>query len=373
MRDLWLLLALTTAMAWFVQNTTFHPERLERINQEHLPIVLIIFLLLAGFVGLRLRLNDTGTYRHAYENMAKSESFWTDFDPDLGATPGFFAVNYWLRTHGVTTQSFLMLYSLVTNGLYVYFLRKYSNNFPVSIFLFFVTGAYTFTAAAIKQCIATSICVASLGLALQKKWLPYVLFVLLASTFHPYALMYLAVPLFTFKPWTRWTYFYLFGFVGLGFALESLLGTVVNITAMIGEEYDLSSFTGDGVNIFRVLVCNVPTLLTFVFRKQLFKNSKPADHLMVNLCMLNGAIMFVGLFGTANYFARLANYFLMAQTIALPWILKKLHSQTRRFLTLAMIVCYLAYFYYANVINQNFDALFSRLTLYEYLTKYMIG
>ena len=88
---------------------------------------------------------------------------------------------------------------------------------------------------------------------------------------------------------------------------------------------------------------------------------------MVNLTMLNGAIMFVGLFGTANYFARLANYFLIFQSLSLPWMLKKIGGRDGRMLTILMLLGFAAYFYYANVINQPFDQDFARLSAAEYM------
>ena len=88
---------------------------------------------------------------------------------------------------------------------------------------------------------------------------------------------------------------------------------------------------------------------------------------MVNLTMLNGAIMFVGLFGTANYFARLANYFLIFQSLSLPSMLKKIGGRDRRMLTILMLLGFAAYFYYANVINQPFDQDFARLSAAEYM------
>lgn len=366
MRDLWILMAITVALGWVVQNTTVYPQRTCHSKWEHWFLVLIILLLLGGFIGLRTRMNDTYTYKQSYEMMSTLPVFWETFDKAIGSNPGFNIVNAWLKNNGVSTQNFLMFYSLVTNGLYIYCLRRYSDRLPLAIFLFFAVGAYIFTGAAIKQSIAMAICMASLGLALKKKWIPFILMVALASMFHPYSLMYLMVPFLTFRPWTRRTYWMLAAFILVGFGLEQLLGTVVDITSMMGEEYDVTSFSEEGVNIFRVLVCNVPTILTFLFQKQLFKDSSRGENLMVNLCMLNGAIMFVGLFGTANYFARLANYFVLAQAIALPWILGKLKGRTRSVLTAAMVVCYLGYFIYGNVFDQPFDMDFNRLTLDEY-------
>lgn len=71
--------------------------------------------------------------------------------------------------------------------------------------------------------------------------------------------------------------------------------------------------------------------------------------------------------GTANYFARLANYFLISQSLSLPWMLKKIGGRDRKLLTVLMVLGYLAYFYYANAINQPFDQDFARLGLPEYL------
>lgn len=88
---------------------------------------------------------------------------------------------------------------------------------------------------------------------------------------------------------------------------------------------------------------------------------------MVNLTMLNGTIMFVGLFGTANYFARLANYFLIFQSLSLPWMLKKIGGRDGRILKILMVAGYLVYFCYENAINRPFDQDFARLSLSEYL------
>ena len=158
-------------------------------------------------------------------------------------------------------------------------------------------------------------------------------------------------------------------FLAAGFLLRPMIGTVVSITTLLGEEYTVSSFTGDGVNIFRVLVCNVPLAVSFLYRGQLFGTSSKVENLIVNFTMLNGAIMFVGLFGTANYFGRLANYFLIFQSLSLPWMLKKIGGKDGRVLTMLMVAGYVGYFYYANAINQPFDQGFARLSITEYLAQ----
>lgn len=76
--------------------------------------------------------------------------------------------------------------------------------------------------------------------------------------------------------------------------------------------------------------------------------------------------MFIGIFGTANYFARLANFFVMAQAITLPWMLNKLDNSRRTLIKAFMIVGYLGFFYYStNVVYGAFSM--GHITVGEYL------
>lgn len=363
MRELVILMLIAVGLAWCADHVSVGPAKSNR-RQRLILCTLLIIVLLAGFAGLRTHCNDTGAYRHGYELI--TESSWETADRSIGANPLFNWVNYQLKMHGVSTQNFLMFWAFLTVACYVVLAHRLSANYPLTVFLLFTTGCYTFAFAGIKQAAAVGIAVISVLFALRKKWIPYVLGVLIATLIHPYSLMYLLVPLLEFRPWTKKTYWMLALFLAAGFLLQPLVGTVVSITTMLGEEYTVSSFTGEGVNIFRVLVCNVPLVLSYLYRDKLFAGSSKTENLVVNLTMLNGAIMFVGLFGTANYFGRLANYFLIFQSLSLPWMLKKIGGRDGKMLTILMVLGFIAYFYYANVIAIPFDQDFARLSLSEY-------
>lgn len=366
MRELVVLMLIAVALAWCADHVTVRPLNGKK-NHRQMLFSIALFVLLAGFVGLRKWYNDTETYRYAYEAMNAFPKYWDDVRFGLGSNFGFGLINAWLKTKGIISQDFLMFWAVVVVGLHLFFLYKYSTDYPLSLFLLFATGAFTFLCAAIKQTAAVGFCLVATHFFLKKKNTLFILFVLLAATIHPYALMFLLIPMFTYKPWTKKTYIFIALFVAAGLALQPLMGTIINITTMIGEEYTVEEFSGAGVNIFRVLVCNVPLVLSFVYRQQLFDNSSLKQNLFVNLSMLNGAIMFVGLFGTANYFARLANYFLIFQVLSLPWMVNKIQTKDRKMIKLAMIICYTAYFYYAHAINLPFDDNFHRYTISEYL------
>lgn len=331
-------------------------------------IVVMIFLLLAVFVGLRLRMNDTMTYRNIYENdTTLFPEILKGFDWSLGSNPGFNLLNSLIKTARFSTQSFLMIYSLITNGLYIRFLKRYSSNFLLSIFLFITTGVYLFTAAAIKQAFATALALYALDFAIQKKWVRFITIILFAMTFHPYVLVYFAVPLLMFTPGTRRTYALIIGTIFGAIILQRYMGLIIGFTEAFGDSYSVEEFSGAGVNLFRVAVCNVPTILLFWFNKSLYLKSDRANSLIANLTMVNGIIMFLGIFGTANYFARLANFFLCTQAITIPYMLRQMKDKDRKFFTVATVVGYLLYFYYENAILYPFSSQFSRMGFFEYL------
>lgn len=331
---------------------------------------LLLILFLGVFCGLRTWYNDTVTYIQIYNQTPTLDVFLRNNTSTYAKGIGFAYVNSLMKTLGFSTQDYLMVYSMVTVFCYVRFVRKNTDNFPLAVFLMFTTGFYTFAFAAIKQCMATAICLFGIDFLMQKKSVPYVLTVAIASLFHPYAIVYLLLLLMDFRPLTWKTYLYIGVFVVIGFGLNRIIGTIVDVTTVIGADYDMTSFVGEGVNIFRVLVCFVPLVLSFVCGWKLFANSTRTENILFNMAMLNALIMFVGLFGTANYFARLANYFLPAQVVVLPWMLKKIAKQDRQILTVLCVVGYTGYFMYGNLVQSVFDNCFAQITLWRYISSH---
>ena len=202
----------------------------ERLFFFALAIVMILF------AGLRTQYNDTFTYTYGYEHISLEGGILNGIHWKIGNNPGFAVVNRILFSMGLSSQSFLLFYAAVTLGIYLWFIRKYTKNIWLSVFLFIMLGSYTFTLAAIKQCIAVAFCLVGVDRAINRKKISFVLWVLLGTLFHPYALMYLLVPLLFFRPWSGKTYLLLIAFISAGFLLQPLMNTVIDVTTMLGEE-----------------------------------------------------------------------------------------------------------------------------------------
>lgn len=365
MGELWIVLAVSCGLAFLSEKYTFAWNgRPSKVLNYTIVVLLIAYLSL--FAGLRTGYNDTYAYISGYKAMAAFPAILTDFSWELGDNPGFILLNSLMKAAGFSAQSFVLSYSILFVAVTVSFLKKYSSSFTLSIFLFVCAHGYLFSLAAMKQCTSIAIGLMAIPLMLKRRWISYVLIILLAATFHPYILLFLLIPFLRFRPWSTGTWIMLAATVGAGLFLPQIIGTVIDAAALLGDGYDANSFIGEGVNIFRVLVASVSMLLSLVFRHRLVR-SDLKDDTFINCSFLYACIMFVGLFGTANYFGRLANYFVLFPALVIPAILKKLSNQDRHFLTASMVICYLAYFYYGNAINESFAQEFSRITIWNYL------
>ncbi len=340
-----------------------------RYEEKDFLFFAVMAVAMAVFVGLRTSGNDTFTYRSIYEAISGDRSAFDSINWfRLAAAPGLQFVCACLRVAGATTQDYLMLFALVTIGIYLWFIRKYTNHLWLSMYYFLTMGVYTFTMAAIKQTVAVAFLLIATDRAIEKKYVRFAFWVLIAELFHPYAFVYLIVPFLFFSPWTGRTWVLLAATVAAALGLSTFMSSILAMTDALGANYGTGEFIGDGVNIFRVLVVWVPVVISYLGRGNLQRSADRVKNLCINATMINAMIMFIGLFGTANYFARLANYFLIFQTLSLPRMMELFDDRSRRLVVRVSVVCYFAYSYYENVLaNGLFDSAYHFMTFFEFL------
>ena len=327
---------------------------------------------MAIFVGLRTSGNDTSTYRALYERInvgtvGLQTIEWTN----LSSAPGLDLLQVIIKTMGATTQDYLMITGFFVTYTYLWFIKKYTSEIWLSVYYFITMGVYTFSMAAIKQTMAVAFLMFATDNAIRGKWARFVFWLIIAELFHPYAFIYAVVPFLTFAPWSKRSYWLLAGTAVVALFLSRLMGSIDNVTTALGyTNYSVNEFTGAGVNIFRVLVVWVTVILSFMGRNELRESTDRIQNIMVNLTMMNAVIMFIGLFGTANYFARLANYFLIFQVIALPWLFRFINFNSRKLVEGLSVIAYFIYFYYDHVLtNGRFDWGYNFITIFDYLMR----
>ncbi len=361
---------ISLAAAFFYDRFSTKRENLSGYVYKEKILWLIPIIAMAVFAGLRTGYNDTTAYTFAYDEHTKSNFDFSDVSWSFGDNFGFNVFSIILKSLGFSTNGYLMVFAIITYGIYIWFIHKYSTDFLMSMFLF-ICLIFTFPLAAIKQCVAVAFCLLAVDKAINKKWFWFAFWILVAESFHAYSFMYLIVPLLFFVPWQdKRTVMWIVIFFFAGILLRPMLGTVLSITDALGEEYTAESFNQAGVNPFRLLVCLVPLVLSFILRKQIndpYNEVNRAEGLCMNLAFLNGEIMFVALFGTANYFARLANYFYIFPVIALPRLFNMVNPKWRTLMKICVVLCYLLFFYYAEyIVYGSFDNRYQSITFSEF-------
>lgn len=371
MKEYLFVIAGTLLLAWLSEHACIGDFNSKASQRTRRWLLILIVVVLACFIGLRTHYNDTDAYRKMYESLQEFPGFWDKFDSTLGANPGFEICNAAMKTVGISWHGMFLIYAFITVSSSVWLIRRYSSDIVTSLFLFFATNAYTLSAAALKQCVAIGIGVLAIPFAEKKRWIPFCLIILFASTFHPYVLMYLIIPLLTFRPWSKWTYVLIAAALLSGYLFDSMVDVIIDLTALVGDDYTEDKIVGEGINILRVLVSMAPIVLTFLYRRQIFAHGSIETNIFVNLSTVNAAIMFVGLFGSSIAFSRLAGYFTLMQCISLPWIISRLTNRDKPLWKTMMIAGYCGFFLYANVLASSFEIGFSRITLWEYLTEFL--
>ena len=108
------------------------------------------------------------------------------------------------------------------------------------------------------------------------------------------------------------------------------------------------NFEESGANAIRVLINAIPAALAYVGRHRL-RELWPKSDYIVNLAMIGNLFMIVSL---QNWiFARFNIYFGLYNVILLSWIVLVFAKNSRKLVYYAILVFYLAYYYYETFVS----------------------
>lgn len=332
--------------------------------------VIIIILWMTAFSFLRTQYNDTVTYINTFYNADTVSQFWSKGGlMNWAGDP--LSMLYRSIMHDISDNYHLyFLFPALLNTIAVIKLQKrYSFNFAFSILLFFSIGTYITYIAALKQSIAMAVLLFALPYAIDRKYIKFYILVFIAILFHTHAFMFAIIPLLFEKPWGKNT----FVFAGLTlFAMatyNSTLGTFMEYAQNLGATVvEIEVFDNYSINIIRVAVYAIVPFIAICFRDRLFRESSRTENLFVNMSIISFFILSIGLVQGANLYARMAAYFELGTTIALPWMIDKIFEErSARFMTLIAGGLYFIFFLYEFGISKSFGTNYSAITLWEFI------
>ena len=349
----WYLFVLLLAAAWFA--SAAHQTYTTEINGQQetrygwLPVLIIIIPMIIAAATRSSAIGDTSAYIAGFRNTVPSFSAIPEVFAQDRKDEGFSIFNILIKMIiGDRHQLYFGIIAAICLLCVAYIYRKYSCNFAMSMFLFLASSDYIqWTHNGMRQFIAVCIIFAATDLLLKKKYIPYLLIVLLASTIHATALLMIPI---------------CFIVQGRGWNIRSVLFTIAVLIAinfsgalsdaivdfMMETQYDneVDQFLAtEGTNILRVVVFAIPPILALVFRRYLDAAQRPILHLSTNMSIISMGAYIISAVTSGIFVGRIPIYFSLYNYILLPWLVENVFDKKSQKLVYAIIIVCYVYFY----------------------------
>lgn len=354
MFHVFLLLIVCTVLAYIYGSGTVEAKVIENGKtvtvQKKSLLACIAFVALALtfilFAGLRSDVNDTLVYA---DNFKKASPSISGLDWSLGNNPLFEVYQAILKKYVTSSPKvFFLLTACFTELSYLLFIKKYSVNFGLSIYLLISFTLYAFTMAALKQSMAIAIAVWSVPNILNKKYIRALLLIGIATFFHAFSFLFLVAFIMWKSIWDKRAVLIIGGTIIIGIFFSRFVGQALDFTNSIGGNVYTNEDFSTGTSVFRIIVYLIPSIMSFVYRGKLREVNSPFLNISVNLSLIAACFMVLAGIGGANLTGRLAGYFDIFICFLIPAILKYgiAEKQTRDIATIVVFVAY-AIFYYS--------------------------
>lgn len=207
--------------------------------------LILLLILRHDYVG-----TDTQNYRDLFEYM----SYGFEYKTDVSSEIGFYSLVSALVKTGCDFRVLLLINAVLYVGAVSYLIYKYSQRPWLSYFIFVTFGFFIF-ATTMRQCFALAFTIIALQFAINKKLLPYLFFVALATSFHATALVSLPAYWIIRMPLKKRTALLLVAiFITLYASTNLILSYAVELTNKAYEEVETGGVLTFCMNLFFVVI-----------------------------------------------------------------------------------------------------------------------
>lgn len=305
-------------------------------------LIMIIFIIISAF---RDGIGDTGMYKYSYGLVAQ------DALGEDGYEKGFIFFLTILTRISIDPQFMIIITSIITQGINIWFLRKYSSYFELELFMYIASGYFLTTMNGIRQAMAASIMLLGTRFLIERKFIPYLILTLVMSTIHSSALV--MIPVYFIVNNDSWSKNFV-KTIGIMLIVTLFGGVIMNIAfkLLAGTKFGTySEFDEGGANIVRMVVAMVPVFMAYIQRDKL-REIFPQCDIFVNLAIVNMFIMALSLYNWI--FARMTYYFVPYTFVLLPYIIKSIDiKEQRNLIYYTFLIGYFGFMYAEYVLSTN--------------------
>lgn len=297
---------------------------------------------------------DTFNYREGFKAVPSSFSEIGKYMSGIKKDRGFFFCTALIRCLiGFRPTVYLGMIAVFQGFLFTKTIRRYSTQLLISFFIFYASTDYlSYMHNGIRQFIAVCIIFGASRFIFEKKYLPALLAVLVASRFHGSALLMIPVIFIVQgEPWNKRTVLLLMlSLVAIIYVNQftSLLDSMLEETQYTNVVSDWVAWNDDGTNPIRVAVYCVPAALSLIGIKYIREENDPVINVCTNMSVVSAGLYLISMVTSGIFMGRLPIYVcLYSNCILLPWEIDHIFNRnSARFIKVMMFMCYLAFYYY---------------------------
>ncbi|MFR0779341.1 MAG: EpsG family protein [Zhenhengia sp.] len=292
---------------------------------------------------------DILTYKYHFENISRIPFPAIEY---LDWEKGYVLLNSIIAIIYNDFRFFMIIVALIIIGGYTYFIYKNSYDITFSFFLLITFSFFTHSLNIYRQSIAIILILFAFEFMKKNKFLYYLLCVLLASTFHITAIIFL--PTYFIKDIKVNTLNNIIILISL--PIIYLLGSEV-LEIMIYRYFPSYSglvIKGEGGNLLIVFLCIY--IFTLIYKKRLdlyrFKNKLNEDHEIFYIMALFSLVLQI--FSLSfSLFARCVLYFSIFSIILIPNIVSSIGNKKEKFIIKTLIILVFIVFYIVTCLKDS--------------------
>lgn len=337
---------------WVTKKERINDKTVTRYNWIFTLLALAPLVYLAAVRGQYFA--DTNLYWKGFQNSPSEFSQISEYMSGVKRDKAFyFFASVWRCILGNRPVIYLGIIALFQGLCITKTFRKYNPYLLTAFFIFVASTDYlSFMYNGIRQFVAVVIIFASSKYIFEKRYIPALIVILIASWFHGSALLMIPVIFIVQKdPWNKSTVLLLLlAFLAVIYVNQftSLLDNMLEETQYANVVTDWKAWNDNGTNPLRVAVYSVPAILSLIGLRYIREENDPIINVCTNMSVVSAGLFLISMATSGIFIGRLPIYVsLYSNCILLPWEIDHFFNKiTSRLIRFAMIGCYLIFYYY---------------------------
>lgn len=298
-----------------------------------------LFVLL--FAVSACRLNVGNDYAKYVEFMHR---LYTDKYIDDPGVPTEWGFNLLTRIiYGLSGyENFLLvfaIYSFATVGIFLSAMKKQSEDFALTFFMFMTLGYYFQSFSTVRYYLALAIALYCMKLVCDRQWLQFIVLVLLGTGFHKSILVIVPLYFLATLHWKRWQLLVVLGFCSTFLFLQDFY---LRVVVFLYPSYeDTEYLNGSGLSIINIARC-IGVLVLALF---LYKKTVDDDRLNFYFYLNLGALALYLFCSFLPIISRIGYYLTVSHILYVPSLISRIdNKKIKRMVTLGLIAACILYF-----------------------------